>query len=744
MKAKTPKNPSPNVKVSPVVVCSGPELRQRAEAQLTAQQSERSAVTGLTRSERNQPSVEQIRQEHHELEVHQIELEMQNDELRKSHLDLDNARARYFDLYDLAPVGYLTLSETGLIVEVNQTAATLLGIPKSTLIARPFSKNISNADRDRYYLYFRKLLAADSAAATRPAKPALICDDLRMVKADGTQFWGNLHGTCLESAVDSPLTAAADGQRFVVLILSDITARKHAEEQMLQAKKEWELTFDAVPDLISIIDANHKILRVNKAMADKLQRTPDQVTGLTCYEPVHGMDCPPEACPHAKLLLDEQSHTSEICESRVGGDFLVTCTPLHDASGTLLGSVHVARDINLSKQLEQQLRDSNHQLADALDELRQTQSQFVQQEQLRGLGQMASGIAHDFNNALSPITGFTELLLKDPAKRADPELLVQWLTHINTAANDAAYVVRQLSEFSRQRPVRTALQPIQLNALVLQTIELTRPRWKHQSQANGCAIQMTTDLQPVPVIAGEGAALRELLTNLIFNAVDAMPEGGTVTVSTAVDGAFISLRVRDTGTGMTEEVRRRCFEPFYTTKGVHGSGLGLAMVHGVVQRHSGTVAVASELGHGTTITVRVPISTVKIVPAAPEAPVKSSRSYRVLVVDDEPLLCAVVEAFLSCAGHQVTTAANGTEALRLFECGSFDLVITDKAMPDMNGEQLAATIHFRAPNMPVVLMTGFGDEIKATGKMPAHIHAILSKPVTEDSLRAVLAKAVAE
>ena len=727
------------------MVSSEPELRQRAEAQLKTQQAEQSTANGLSGSERVQPSFEETQQQHHELEVHQIELEMQNEELRQSHINLNAARDRYFELYDLAPVGYLTLSEMGLIEEVNLTATTLLGTPKGALVARPLSKFISAADRDGFYLYLRKLLAADSPAATAAAgavKPALICDDLRFVKADGTQFWGNLQGACLAGGVHSACATAA-GKRQVVLTLMDITARKQAEAQVLQAKKEWELTFDAVPDLISIIDANHKILRVNQAMADKLHVTRDQAVGLTCYEHVHGTNCPPEVCPHAKLLADNQGHTSEICESRLGGNFLVSCTPVRDASGELLGSVHVARDINLHKQLEHKLLDSNQQLANTLAELRQTQSQIVQQEQLRGLGQMASGIAHDFNNALSPIAGFTELLLKDPAKRTDQELLVQWLTFINTAANDAAHVVRQLSEFSRQRSERVTLQPVNLNDLVLQTIELTRPRWKDQAQATGCAIHIVTDLQPVPIIAAEGASFRELLTNLIFNAVDAMPEGGTVALSTAVEGAFVCLRVRDTGTGMTEEVRRRCFEPFYTTKGVQGSGLGLAMVHGIVQRHSGTVSIASEMGHGTTITVRVPISTVHTAPKAPVAPVKLTQSHQVLVVDDEPLLCAVVEAFLNCDGHVVTTANSGTAALRLFEVGKFDLLITDKAMPDMNGEQLAASIHIREPNLPVVLMTGFGDEMKATGKMPPHIHAILSKPVTEDTLRAVLAKAVA-
>ena len=236
---------------------------------------------------------------------------------------------------------------------------------------------------------------------------------------------------------------------------------------------------------------------------------------------------------------------------------------------------------------------------------------MVQTEQLRGLGQMASGIAHDFNNALSPIIGFSELLLKHPEKLADQALVLSRLKIINTCATDAARVVRQMSDFGRQHPTSEGFQSFNLNQMVLQTVEHTQPRWKDQAQAAGQTIQVVTDLQPVPAIFGEEFAIREVLTNLIFNAVDALPNGGTITVKTMVDGQSVCVAIGDNGVGMTDEIRHRCFEPFYTTKSVTNTGLGLAMVQGVVRRHGGSVVVESELGHGATFIIRLPIPTGK-------------------------------------------------------------------------------------------------------------------------------------
>ena len=401
-------------------------------------------------------------------------------------------------------------------------------------------------------------------------------------------------------------------------------------------------------------------------------------------------------------------------------------------------------DITDRKQAEEQLRESNQRLDAALTELRKTQRHLVQQEQLRGLGQMASGVAHDFNNALAPIVGFSEFLLKHPEKLADHEQVIKWLTNIHTCATDAALVVRRMREFGRQQLGNDALSRVDLNQLVLQTIELTEPCWKDQAQAGGRTIHVATDLQPVPSIMGEEFAIREMLTNLIFNAVDALTTGGTLTLGTAVEEKSVCVWVSDTGIGMTAETRQRCLEPFFTTKtGAKGSGLGLALVHSIVERHGGTLAVESEPGRGATITIRLPLPAHEPIEAeaALAGDVAWPRALHVLVVDDEPAVCEVVREWLSGHGHTVVTVANGVAAICQFQDSRFDLVITDQAMPDMNGEQLASAIHQQDPLLPVILMSGFGDLMKTAGEVPPQIVAILSKPVTEAALHTALAQA---
>ncbi len=417
-------------------------------------------------------------------------------------------------------------------------------------------------------------------------------------------------------------------------------------------------------------------------------------------------------------------------------------SPIYDLSGAVCGLTIFTTDISERKKAEQKIEVTNQQLTKALDELHEAQLQIIQQEKLRGLGQMASGLAHDFNNALSPIIGFSELLLKHPEKRTDPVQVVKWLQNIHTCATEAANVVRRMREFGRQQIGTDKLTSLDLNRLVLQTLEFTEPSWKAQVQSGGRTIHMATDLTPVPLVPGEESGIRELLMNVLFNAVEAMPTGGTITLSTDLEEGFVRVRISDTGAGMTEEVRQHCLDPFFTTKKEGGKGLGLPMAHSIAKRHGGMLTVESALGQGTTVTIRLPVHDGAPAKIFITETATSSRALRILLVDDQPELCEVVTEYLTTDGHTVTSAENGAVALTQFRSGQFDLVITDRAMPEMNGEQLAAAIHQIKPNFPVILMTGFGDLMKANGEMPPFIRLILSKPVSQISLRDALTKAL--
>jgi signal transduction histidine kinase len=417
---------------------------------------------------------------------------------------------------------------------------------------------------------------------------------------------------------------------------------------------------------------------------------------------------------------------------------------VEDRTAELLASNEkLQNEIWERKRAETALLDSNRQLADALEKLRETQEHVIQRERLHALGRMASGIAHDFNNALAPILGFSELLLRRPESLRDPVRARGYVEMIHTAAEDSAKIVARLREFYRYREENDLFTPLSLNDLIQQVISLTQPRWKDQAQANGVHVTIKTDLSNIPTISGNEAELREMLFNVVFNAIDAIQERGSVTFRTSVrEDGFAVLQVEDTGTGMTEEVRSRCLEPFFSTKDEHGTGLGLGIVYGIVRRHDGTIEIDSAPGRGTTVTIALPLYKEERMPARPEAPGVMERSLHILVVEDEPLVREVIEVYLREDRHVIVTAANGREGLEKYQAGTFDLVLTDRAMPEVNGDVLAAEIKKINPHQPVILLTGFGDLMSGAGEKPAGVDLVVSKPFTLNSLRQAITKAI--
>ncbi len=386
------------------------------------------------------------------------------------------------------------------------------------------------------------------------------------------------------------------------------------------------------------------------------------------------------------------------------------------------------------------LETTNLRLEEALSDLRRAQSSMIEQERLRALGQMASGITHDFNNCLAPIQGFSEILLKRPQLLDDREKVLGYMETIHTAAKDAGRIVGRLREFYRPRERDEVLPMISLNQVVEQAISLTQPKWKGEAQARGIAIEMHTELPEIPLVPGQDSDLREVLTNLIFNAVDAMPEGGTVSLRTMPEGNQVLLTVGDTGLGMSEEVRRRCLEPFFTTKGECGTGLGLPMVYGILQRHHASVEIQSEPGKGTTFLMRFPVESDRVELASQSLVDGPIRPMRVLVVDDEPTVRTFVTCYLETDKHQVETAVDGMDGLKKLYASEFDLVITDRAMPRMSGDQLAAAVKQARPQTPVIMLTGFGELMSVQGEQPANVDLVLSKPLSIAMLRRAIAR----
>ena len=386
-----------------------------------------------------------------------------------------------------------------------------------------------------------------------------------------------------------------------------------------------------------------------------------------------------------------------------------------------------------NEELERQVRERTAQLQDTLHELQSTQEEMIKQERLRALGLMAGGIAHDFNNALTMMLGYGELL-HPWLERNGTEREVTYLDHIVAAARDATHVVSRLREFYRPAENNEIREPVNLNEVASRVVSLTSPKWKGSCRAEGIQIQVITSLAEVPPVAANAAEVREVLTNLIFNAVDAMPSGGTIIVSTEQRDGEVLISIADTGIGMTEEERERCLEPFFTTKGEHGTGLGLSVVYGIIQRHGGRIEIVSQKGIGTTFTICFSPTTMQAVVSAPVR-AKLNRALRVLIVDDQEVICELIAEQLSSDGHTCAIALRGDDALSLFRRDAFDLVITDQSMPGMNGAQLSEAIKLLTRDVPIILLTGFGEEMQAAQNRPAGVDLVLGKPVSHADLR---------
>jgi signal transduction histidine kinase/CheY-like chemotaxis protein len=508
---------------------------------------------------------------------------------------------------------------------------------------------------------------------------------------------------------------------------------------------------------VTCVGARSEALAMQLALTEEAQIVVDQnglarcVQGHVVYEPDIGrLDF-----PFPKRL------------SRAGLGSVVTA-PLRSESN-IFGIVVAARrrtdgfssgECEFLRQLSEHVALAAHQaqihtaLQQAYDDLYRTQQAVMEQERLRVLGQMASGIAHDINNALSPVALYTESLLEreaglSPRTRA-------YLETTQRAIDDVAHTVGRMREFYRQREPQLILMPVDLNRLVEEVLDLTRARWRDMPQQRGIVIRVCRELEAgLPPVAGIESEIREALTNLILNAVDAMPSGGALTLRTSTTGysgsqfapARVHIKVADTGVGMDEETRRRCLEPFFTTKGERGTGLGLAMVYGVAQRQNAELEVESVFGAGTTVGLNFPAAPTGAQPSQVAHPYVGLSRLHILLVDDDPLIIKSLRTVLEDDGHAVTTAAGGREGIDILRAAAernerFAAVITDLGMPYVDGRKVAGAVKSACRDTPVILLSGWGQRLAAEGDVPENVDRVLNKPPKLHQLRAALADLV--
>jgi PAS domain S-box-containing protein len=506
-------------------------------------------------------------------------------------------------------------------------------------------------------------------------------------------------------------------------------------KQALKKQKELEDVISNIsPDVILVVDWKRNIMMCN-ALVKK-------VFGYEEDEVVH----------HTTDLLyghgsSEEKHWQEMCEILKKGGFhiqLVTgkkkngeAIPLEIIAGSLReggGAVLLLRDITERKKMEHQL---------------------IRAEKMRLLGELAGGVAHDFNNVLAAILGRAQLLKKTFINdKGEPEIeasgydLKKGLELIEKASLDGAETVRRIQEFSRKRKESdddnnfTEVDPLQV---IHDALEFTRVRWKDEAESKGIKITIEQRLSPVPSVSGRASELREVLTNIINNAVDAMPHGGMIRLSTLSEGNTISIQIQDSGTGIPEKVRDRIFDPFFTTKGPKSTGLGMSVSYGIITRHQGTITVDSNEGQGTTFTINLPV-VVEREDREEKKEVKpvlrQSKRATILVIDDDESVRDLLCDILVEGGHEVESANSGFEGLELFKKKDFDLVFTDLGMPGMSGWQVSEEIKKISSTTPIALITGWKVQLEESEKRAKGIDFIINKPFQMDQVLSVVQEGI--
>jgi len=511
------------------------------------------------------------------------------------------------------------------------------------------------------------------------------------------------------------------GRPAVIGTMLDITDRKKAEEALRQSEERYRNILESIEDGYYEVDIagnltffNDSLRRIygypkQELMGMNDRQLTDQENAKKLFQTFNKVYRTGEPGKVFDWEIIRKDGTKRYVEASVSLQ--------KDASGKAIGFRGILRDVTEKKKVEEQL---------------------FQAEKLRAVGEMASGVAHDFNNALAAILGNTQLLLHT----AQDEELKDTLKIIEKVAKDSGQTVRRLQDFTKKR-VGQELFKVDVNAIIKDSMEMTKPKWKDEPQSRGIRIEIVSNLEEIPSVSGNASELREVITNMIFNAIEAMPEGGKIEIRTFKKRRDVLIRISDTGIGISEETKKRIFEPFFTTKPFTNTGLGLSMSYGIIKRFGGEIETESKLGQGTTFTIILPIGGEEKEEAVSPQAINKGRQALILVIDDDEFVRSVLSRTLAQANHQVTLAESGEKGVQIFKEGKFDIVLTDLGLPGMSGWEVCRMIKETSPQTPVGMITGWGVE-KNRGEVEEYgLDFFVSKPFDFNQILNVVAETMA-
>jgi PAS domain S-box-containing protein len=510
-------------------------------------------------------------------------------------------------------------------------------------------------------------------------------------------------GRYLEIRVD-PILNASGERTGAVQVLRDFTEKHMVEAEAEKAGSLLKNLVDAAYDAVYATSLDGRFLWANRRAAELLRQAGESLEGQSSFESIHPEDLARVRSNFTKASAGEARRYEMRYVATDGStrQALMTNSPIY-AGGEIVSVLAVMRDVT---------------------EERMVSEQTTRSDKLRALGQLASGVAHNFNNALTAVLGYTQIV---QAQVSDPKL-TRYLITVEKAALDAAKMVQRIQNFARQRQDEPSASA-DVNQIVRDALDLTRSRWRDDARAASVEYDIIFRPAEGAVVICDQSALREVFVNLIINALDAMPDGGRLTITASLEVDSVAVSFEDSGCGMSDEVRQRIFEPFYTTKGVKGYGMGLSVSFGIIQRHGGEIQVTSEVDRGSTFLLKLPLMR----PALEESVTEESpaaKSASVLVVDDELPIRMLLADLLRARGHKVLTAEDGLSGLRAIEGSRFDLVITDLSMPGADGWTLVYEVRRRWPGTKLMMVTGYGGfaEVAVSGGDSSMVDMLISKP----------------
>ncbi len=693
----------------------------------------------------------------HELDIHGLELELQNDELRESQIALEASRARYVDLFDLAPVGYLTLDTAGIITDANATAALLFRTTRSGLVRQPFTAFVQPADQDTFYLLRKELLttaapqSCEITMSRRGARPFVAWLDARAIEnQDGAPA---LHITLSDISdrkdAEKALRAASDeleervATRTADLVRSqdglrlEIARRAESELRLQQSEEQLRAILDTASEAIITADEHGCIQLFNNAAVAMFGWQADEIRGM-----------------NVNLLMPSTEHTRHdgyIAEHLRTGERKTAAGP-RQVRGQRKDGTTFPLELSLSEVRSEPFTRFTAILRD-LTERQRLEDQFREAQKMAAIARLASGIAHDFNNLLMGIIGCCNVANTQlPGTHAAALAIGE----IKSAAERGAALTRELLSFGRQKATPAA--PMRLNDSVRKVVGML-------GNVLGEDIKLELVLSPTePTVLGDPIGIEQILLNLAVNARDAMRGGGRLRVATIATerttvtatrsgvlpaGRYVELAVADTGCGIAPEIQAKVFEPFFTTKPIgEGSGLGLYSVFGIAERFGGAVELRSEVGRGTEFRIVLPhLSAARAehveerTPRRALSPISANPArMTVLMVEDEHLIRLSVKYMLNGDAYTVLMAPDCATAERIAaeQAGTIDVLLTDIVLADGSGGTLAEQLQRTYPQMAVVFMSAYPTDMLVQQERIPPGSSSLQKPFDEMQLRAAL------